>query len=79
VVVNALVNLRVTASLLLDIESLAEAGRARLTDVKVLRSGLIEVSDVTMTFLISFSFLINLRGVGVEGFLGSTDIGGSDV
>jgi hypothetical protein len=80
VVVNAFANLRVTASLLLDIESLAEAGRARLTVIKILRSGLTEVSDVIMTsFLIPFSFLTDLRGVGVKGFLGSTGIGGSVV
>jgi hypothetical protein len=80
VVVNALANLRVTAPLLLDIESSAEAGRARLTVVKVLRSSLIKVSDVTMTsFLIPFSFLTDLRGVKIKGFLGFTGIGESGV
>jgi hypothetical protein len=80
VVVNALANLRVTAPLLLNIESLAEAGRARLTVVKILRSGLIKVSNITMTFfLIPFSFLTDLLSVKIKGFLGFTGIGGLGV
>jgi hypothetical protein len=77
--VNVLANLRVTTLLLLDIESSVEAGRARLIVIKVLRSGLIEVSNVIMTFfLIPFSFLIDLRGVKIKG-LSSTGIGGSGI
>jgi nitrogen regulatory protein PII-like uncharacterized protein len=80
VVVNALANLRITALFLLDIKSLAEASRARLIDIKILRSSLIKVSNIIITsFLIPFFFLINLRGVKVKGFLGFTGISESGV
>jgi hypothetical protein len=80
VVVNALANLRITAPLLLNIKSLVETGRARLIDIKVLRSGLIKVSNIIITFfLIPFSFLTDLRDVKVKGFLGFTGIGGLNI
>jgi hypothetical protein len=79
VAVNVLANLRVTTLLLLNIKNLVEAGRARLTVIKVLRSGLIEVSNIIITFfLIPFSFLTDLRGVKVKS-LGFTGIGGLDI
>jgi hypothetical protein len=80
VVVNALANLRITAPFLLDIKSSAEAGRAYLINIKIPRSGLIKVFNIIITFfLISFSFLTDLRGVKVKGFLGFTSINGLDV
>jgi hypothetical protein len=80
ITVNVLTNLRVTTLLLLNIESSVEAGRARLIVIKVLRSNLIEVSNIIITsFLIPFSFLIDLRGVRVRDFLDSTGIGGLDI
>jgi hypothetical protein len=69
--VNTIASLRITTPLLLDIESSAEAARARLIIIGELSSNLIAISFlITFFFLVIFSFLTALRGIKVIDSLG---------